>query len=247
MQLVYTALSFRPANGEKIFHYLFIVNLLAGTIAYYAEGSGLAYSVVEQHLYVDEAATFQVFYAKYIYWVVSFPTIILALGLVSGVSWATIVFNIFLAWVWVVSYLASAYTATVYKWGFYTFGTVAYVLLAFQTLWAGRSAALRLDVAVAHHTILSGFVNLLWLLYPIAFALADGGNYLSVTESLIFFGVLDVLLVLGTAFGFLWFSRGWDYGRLNLHFTQYGRVATSSVPVHPEKGVTAAEPAAATV
>lgn len=233
--LAYYFLSFRPRNGEKIFHYLFTIALLVGAITYYAMASGLAYSVVAQHLYADEIATYQIFFAKYIFWVVAFPVIIIALGLVSGVSWATIFFNIFLAWVWIISYLCSAYTETRYKWGFYAFGTVAYLLLAFQTLWASRSHARRTDVGRDHNTLAS-YVNLLWLLYPIAFAVSDGGNVIGVTQSLIFFGVLDLLLVLGTAIGFLVLSRKWDYGRMNLHFTQYGRVGTAhGHGVHPEK------------
>lgn len=65
-------------------------------------GSGLAYSVVATHLHVEDAVTYQIFFAKYIFWVVAFPIIIIALDLVSGVSWATIFFNVFLSWVWYV-------------------------------------------------------------------------------------------------------------------------------------------------
>jgi len=45
-------------------------------------------------------------------------------------------------------------------------------------------------------------------------------------------------------------SRRWDYNRLNLHFTRYGRVGNSGNGVFPEKhghGTTAAPPAAGTV
>jgi bacteriorhodopsin len=221
--LAYFILSFRPRNGEKIFHYLFTIALLVGAVTYYAMASGLAYSVVAQHLYVTDAFTRQIFFAKFILWVVAFPIIIIALGLVSGVSWATMAFNVFLSWVWVISYLCSAYTPTRYKWGFYTFGTVAYLLLAFQTLMASRTHANRVDVG-RDHTMLSGYVNLLWFLYPIAFAISDGGNVISVTRGMIFFSILDLLLILGTAIAFLILARKWDYGRMNLHFTQHGRV-----------------------
>ncbi|KAI3572820.1 hypothetical protein IWW34DRAFT_873233 [Fusarium oxysporum f. sp. albedinis] len=217
--LAYYVLSFRPRHGEKIFHYLFTIALLVGAISYFAMASGLAYSVIPTHLYTRDAATYQIFFAKYIFWVVAFPVIIIALGLVSGVSWATILFNIFLAWIWIISYLCSAYTATRYKWGFYTFGTIAYLLLAFQTIWASRSSADRVQ-----------------LLYPIAFAVSDGGNVIGVTQGLIFFGILDLLLVCGTAFAFLFLARKWDYGGLNLQFTQYGRVRSNRNDVHPEKG-----------
>lgn len=66
------------------------------------------------------------------------------------------------------------------------------------------------------HTLLAGWVNFLWLIYPIAFGISDGGNTIGVTPGAIFFGVLDVLLAPVVAFGFLVFARNWDYGRLNL-------------------------------
>ncbi|CAH0055279.1 unnamed protein product [Clonostachys solani] len=105
--LVYYALSFRPRYGEKIFHYLFTVALLVGAISYFAIASGLAYSVVPIHLYSRDAATYQIFFAKIDYLIAADR---------------------------IISYLCSAYTATRYKWGFYAFSTIAYLLLAFQTI-----------------------------------------------------------------------------------------------------------------
>jgi bacteriorhodopsin len=108
----------------------------------------------------------------------------------------------------------SAFTVSNYKWGFFAFGTVSWLLLAYQTLGANSSAK-RVGVS-RDHTMLSGWVNLLWLLYPIAFGLSDGGNTIGVTPGFIFFGVLDVLLVPALAFAFLVLARRWDYGQLNL-------------------------------
>lgn len=72
-------------SREKIFHYLFAVTLLVGSIAYYAMASDLAWDVISQ---VNETqnGSRQIFFAKYVYWVVSFPVVNIALGLVSGVS-----------------------------------------------------------------------------------------------------------------------------------------------------------------
>ncbi|KAI0601845.1 heat shock protein 30 [Biscogniauxia sp. FL1348] len=222
--ITFFATSFVARSGEKIFHYLFTIALLVGSIAYYAQASDLGYVLIYQ---VNSSPAFeltrQIFYAKYINWVVSFPVLSIALGLLSGVSWATIFYNVTLSWTWVVSYLISAFTTTNYKWGFYAFGTIAWVLLAFNTLVTGSTAAKRVGVA-GDHTLLSGWLNLLWLLYPIAFGLTDGGNRIGVTPGYIFFGILDVLTVPVLSFAFLFLSRRWDYGQLNLAFTRYGRV-----------------------
>ncbi|KAL5617300.1 hypothetical protein ACKRZS_000261 [Fusarium odoratissimum] len=231
--LAYFALSFKPRNNERIFHYLFTIALFVGAIAYFSIASGIAYSVVPTQRNLGRALSYQIYFAKYINWVVAFPIIILALGLMSGVSWATILFNIFLAWIWIISYLCSAYTTTSYKWGFFGFGTFAYLMLAFQTLHPGRTSAARLGLS-RDYLMLAGWVNLLWMLYPIAYGISDGGNVVGVTGSFIFFGILDVLLIPGLAFAFMFLSKRWDYGALNLHFTQYGRVNAGN-GVFPEK------------
>jgi bacteriorhodopsin len=228
------ALSFKPRNNERIFHYLFTIALFVGTICYFSMASGISYSIVATQLNIGRAVSYQIYFAKYINWVVSFPIVLLALGLMSGVSWATILFNIFLAWIWIISYLCSAYTVTSYKWGFYGFGTFAWLMLAYQTLHPGRSSASRLGLS-RDYLMLAGWSNLLWLFYPIAFGLSDGGNKIGVTQMAIFFGILDVLMIPGLAFAFMFLSKRWDYGALNLHFTQYGRVHAGHGGVFPEK------------
>jgi len=242
--LIFFGTSFRARSGEKIFHYLFLVALLVGAITYYAQASDLGYVLVRQVNSSPRLALIrQIFWPKYVNWVVSFPVVITALGLLSGIPWATIVYNIFLSWIWVISYLVSAFTVSNYKWGFFAFGTVSWLLLAYQTLGANSSAK-RVGVS-RDHTMLSGWVNLLWLLYPIAFGLSDGGNTIGVTPGFIFFGVLDVLLVPALAFAFLVLARRWDYGQLNLAFTRYGRV--NHTGHFPEKNTAPANPANTTV
>ncbi|KAI0388986.1 heat shock protein 30 [Xylariaceae sp. FL0594] len=234
--LVFFAMTFRARHGEKIFHYLFLIPLLVGSIAYFAMASDLAYRLVAQvNSSPSLALSRQIFWPKYVFWVVSFPALVIGLGLLSGVPWATILYNVFLSWIWVISYLISAFTTSNYKWGFYAFGTVAYLLLAYHTL-SANSSAKRLGVG-RDHTMLAGWVNFLWLLYPIAFGVTDGGNTIGVTPGFIFFGILDILLIPVTAFVFLTLARRWDYGNLNLAFTRYGRVNNGGH--FPEKHTTA--------
>ncbi|KAL2274152.1 hypothetical protein FJTKL_03622 [Diaporthe vaccinii] len=162
--LVFFGLTFVARSREKIFHYLFAVTLLVGSIAYYAMASDLAWDVISQ-ANETQNGTRQIFFAKYVYWVVSFPVVTIALGLVSGVSWASILYNVTLSWVWVLSYLFSAYTASTYKWGFYAFGTAAWLLLAYSTLFEGRRSLATRDFGPAHshHLLLAAWTNLLWL------------------------------------------------------------------------------------
>ena len=173
--------------------------------------------------------------------------LITAIGLFSGVSWATIVYNIALSWIWVASYLSSALIRTHYKWGFFAFGTFAYILLSLSLLQTGLTSSKRLSIT-SHYLAITGWLVFIWMLYLIAFGVDDGGNKIGVTEGFIFFGILDVLTVPVLSFAILLLSRRWDYGAMNLYFTQYGRVSAPgefrekaatapTAPVAPEQAV----------
>jgi bacteriorhodopsin len=241
--LVLYALKFRARAGERFFHYLFIIANLVGLIAYYAMASDLAWDPVRQSNQINRSGLVrQIFWAKYVFWAVAFPAVILALGVLSGVAWATILFNIFLSWVWIISYLVAAYTPSNYKWGFFAFGALAHIFLALSTLQHGVTSANRVGIKRDYFG-LAGWVNFLWLLYPLVWGLTDGGNYLGVVAGFIWFGILDILLLTGVGFAIVSLSRRWDYGRLNIAFTQYGRVPAQA-GTFPEKETAA--PAAAT-
>lgn len=67
--LGFFATSFRARSGEKIFHYIFTVSLLVGSITYYAWASDLAYMVIAVINGPNGGSgwTRQIFYAKYIF------------------------------------------------------------------------------------------------------------------------------------------------------------------------------------
>ncbi|KAF2810176.1 family A G protein-coupled receptor-like protein [Mytilinidion resinicola] len=212
--------------------------LLVGAVTYFAQASDLGWSAVEQVNHLDHGLYRQIFFAKYINWVVAFPSFALGLGLLSGISWVTVVLNIFISWFWVLSYLAAAYTTTNYKWGFFAFGTFSWIILAMSTLNECREAAELVGIG-RDYIMLAGYLNLLWLLYPVAFALTDGGNIIGVTGSFVFFGILDVLTLPVLSFAFAILGRKWDFGKLSLAFSDYrgGRHGAFSadkeaVPVH---------------
>ncbi|KAL2137597.1 hypothetical protein VTI28DRAFT_8932 [Corynascus sepedonium] len=242
--LAFWALKYRARAGERFFHYLFIITTFTGLIAYFAMASNLAWSPVRQANSIGHSGVVrQIFWAKYVFWVVAFPAILIALGIIAGIAWATIVYHVALSWVWIIAYLVAAYTPSNYKWGFFAFGFLAHIFLLISTLVHSTSSATRVGIR-GDYLALASWVNFLWLIYPLAWGLTDGGNYNGVTGSFIWFGILDLLLVLGTGFAIVFLSRRWDYGRLNIAFTQYGRVPAHP-GTYPEKAPAQAAPAAA--
>jgi bacteriorhodopsin len=198
--------------GEKIFYHLLLIANLVGAFTYYAAASDLGWTVILEADSLSHGLTRQIFYTKYILWVVSFPTAIISLGILTGTPFFTILYQVFLSWAWVIGYLVAAFTATNYKWGFFALGTVAWLILAFSTLVDSRGH--ETTVPRHHHRALKLFINFLWLLYPIAWGLSDGGNRIGVTGGFVFFGILDLLFVPLLSLGVLFAARGYDYSAL---------------------------------
>lgn len=237
--LSFKALTFTTRNGERIFHYLFILAAFTGTVTYFAMASDLGSTPVATELNNGNNAgiTRQIWYARYINWFISWACLDITVLLLSGVSWATIVYSVGLSWVWVCSWLAGALVSSSYKWGFYAFGLLAYFMLAMQLGWIGLTSARRLG-SNKHYGMVAFLLLFIWLLYPIAWGLDEGGNKISVTSGFIFYGILDLITVPVLGFVFLTLARSWDYGTLGLQFTQYGRTGRREEGVFPEKNLT---------
>lgn len=114
--LLVVAHSYVARSGERIFHYLFTISLLTGAIAYFTMASDLGNIAVQVANNLDKGGPRQIFYAKYINWFVGWTPLVIAVGIISGISWATIVYNIALTWAWVATWLAGVFVATNYKW-----------------------------------------------------------------------------------------------------------------------------------
>ncbi|KAH8801431.1 heat shock protein 30 [Xylogone sp. PMI_703] len=244
-------LSYFARNGERVFHYLFVISLLVGSVTYFAQASDITGIPVQQvDSLGDHPGSRQIFFARYINWFVGWIPLIISIGLFSGVSWATIVYNVALMWVWVASWLSGAYVQTTYKWGFFAFGLFAELLLLSSLFHIGSISARRLAIA-RDYNIVTGWLAFLWIIYPIAYGVSDGGNKIGETEGFIFFGILDLLTVPFLSLFILFLSTKWDYRSLNLYFTQYGRVAQGgNFPEHEKVAAPAgttgvAEPAPA--
>lgn len=211
-------MSFTGKEAERVFHYLFTFILLVGAITYFAQAADLGWSAVVQTDNLGKGVIRQMFWVKYINWVVAWPSLVLCLGLISGVSWTTMLCNIAISLQWPVCYLVGAFVTTSYKWGFFAFGTFGWLILAMSTINESRESAQLLGVD-KDYIVLSVWLNVLWFLYPIAWGLSDGGNKIGVTGTAVFFGVLDVLMVPGLAFLVLFLSRKWDYRHLSIAFS----------------------------
>lgn len=155
------------------------------------------------------------FWVKYVYWTVAWPSVSLSLGLLSGLSWVTMLTNLATSWIWVICYLAGAFVEDNHKWGFFAFGTFSWLILAMSTLNEGREAAQRGGIQ-RDYLLLASWSSLIWVCYPVAYALSDASSTMDTMGGVIFFGILDVLMVPVMSLAFLTLGRGWNFQKLHL-------------------------------
>ncbi|EXJ92523.1 hypothetical protein A1O3_01075 [Capronia epimyces CBS 606.96] len=245
---VVIGLSLTKTRAQRLFHYLIASFLLVSAIAYFAQGSNLGWTAIQVEFPRSDpkvAGTLrQIFYVRYIDYFITTPLVLTTLLLFSGLPTPTILYVLFLDEIAVISGLVGALVKSSYKWGFYTFGVVAFLFVAFSVVWEGRvyARALGQDI-LRNYTLVSSCLMLLWLVYPIAWGVSEGGNIIAPDSEAITYGVLDILAKPVFAALFLWSIRTVDLTRLGLHIRD-GSVAPGAA-VGEKPAIPASEPVVA--
>lgn len=118
----------------------------------------------------------------------------------------------------VVTGLVGALVKSSYKWGYFTFGCVAFLFVAYTVVFEGRQYARAIGSDVNKvYTICGVWTIGLWFLYPIAWGLCEGGNVISSDSEAIFYGILDVLAKPTFGALLIWGHRNIDLERLGFN------------------------------
>lgn len=151
------------------------------------------------------------------------PLLLLDLLLTAALPWPTLLWVILIDEVMIVTGLVGALVRSSYKWGYWTFGCLALFYIIYVLVWEGRRNAQLIGSDVGRCFLLCGtLTSFLWFLYPLAWALCEGGNVISPDSEAVFYGILDLLAK--PVFGALliWGHRGIDPERLGLNIRPYG-------------------------
>ncbi|POY70812.1 hypothetical protein BMF94_6224 [Rhodotorula taiwanensis] len=212
----------RPV-GERAFHELGAALCATASIAYFALASDLgATPVLVEFLHgsqlVNGAYPYrQVWYARYIDWTITTPMLLLELLLTTGLPLSQLFIVIFMDLLMIETGLIGSLVVSRYKWGFFAFGCAAEIFIWWMLLVPARASAARLGSGYSKAYMLSASIlSFLWLLYPIAWGLCEGGNVISVTSEMVFYGVLDVLAKPVFSFIHVFAISKLDYARLGL-------------------------------
>ncbi|WVF70347.1 hypothetical protein IAT40_005137 [Kwoniella sp. CBS 6097] len=235
---------FRLPRGQRVFHHLSMFILTTAAIAYFSMASNLGFTPITTefaHMGYAVGTYRQIWYVRYIDWVITTPSLLLTLVLASGLPLSDIIALCYFDLVMIVTGLVGALVPSTYKWGFYAFGCAALFYIWWVLAGPARSSAGVIGPKFqSAFTLSAAILSFLWLLYPIAWGLADGGNVISPDSEMVFYGVLDVLAKPVFTFIHLWKLSSLDLTLLQL---SSGKFTTSAGVYDREKHAASAVPA----
>ncbi|CCF56655.1 hypothetical protein KAFR_0B03580 [Kazachstania africana CBS 2517] len=214
--VIYTILFFvaELKNAKRMTRYAlaapFIITLFE-FFGYFIYASNLGWTGIQaefNNVKVDPSITGehpgvrQIFYAKYIAWFLSWPSLLYLIELVgisttsesNDISAMDLIHSLLVQIIgtefWIVSLLIGALMHSSYKWGPFVFGVVT--MLIMQFLFIKRQI---FDLKVRGFTACMYITaNIVVWLYFICWGLADAGNKIQNDGEAVFYGVLDICL-----------------------------------------------------
>ena len=140
-----------------------------------ASGHGIGYHHVverEQHDHVpDEKHDIyrEVYWARYVDWSLTTPLLLLDLCLLAGMNGGSILITVIADEIMILTGLFAAFGSeeTPQKWGWYAIACVAYLVVIWELLVYGRSAAVSRSGKVGNFfSAIGGFTLIIWTVYP---------------------------------------------------------------------------------
>jgi bacteriorhodopsin len=197
--LAFTGLSLAKPVSNRFFHQAAAAFCFIAAIGYFSAASGLGQVPIlaefqrSDSSQVGGAGTREIFYVRYIDYAVSLPLIVLALMLSSGVPLSSTLVTMLAAEIFNVCLLVGGLTQTVYKFGYLVFAIAAEWFVFYQLLFPARKYASAIGGSVSSTYLAASLVTVVvWLFYPIAWGLSEGGNVIHPDSEAIFYGILDI-------------------------------------------------------
>ncbi|CAI6336819.1 unnamed protein product [Periconia digitata] len=222
----FIGLALRKPRRDRLFHYITASVTFVAAIAYFTMGSNLGFTpIAVEFSRADPKVRGQyreIFYVRYIDWFITTPLLLMDLMLTAGMPWPTILFVILVDEIMIITGLVGALVRSIYKFGFFAFGCFALFYIIYHLAWESRRNAARYGADVSRVFLLTGsLTTLLWICYPIAWGVSEGGNVIAPDSEAVFYGILDLLAK--PVFGALliWGHRGIEPGRLGLQIRDY--------------------------
>ncbi|KAH7386170.1 hypothetical protein BKA64DRAFT_134983 [Cadophora sp. MPI-SDFR-AT-0126] len=213
-----------------IFHYITAAICFVACIAYFTMASNLGYAAIMVEFQRSDPVVAglyrEIFYVRYIDWVITTPLLLLDVLLTAGLPWPTILITILIDEIMIVTGLVGALVTSQYKWGYFVFAMVSLFFIAYSVVYVGPKHAGRIRASNEtnirkSYILAAGWTMGLWFLYPIAWGLSEGGNVISADSEAIFYSVLDVLAKPGFGLILILAHRNIEPEDIGIHIRSY--------------------------
>ncbi|KAK6457894.1 plasma membrane heat shock protein [Scheffersomyces xylosifermentans] len=206
------------------------------SVAYFTMASNLGYAgaPVEFHgVTTSQNLGFrQIFYSKWISYFLGFPWVLLLIELTTRSAFSEgdlltrlisffqgWIIKILALWVLVLALLIGTLIVSTYKWGYFSFAVAALLLgqiyIFINGLQAWKHSPTKLPLIAIF------FSTFIWILYPIAWGVSEGGNQIQPDSEAVWYGILDLINFLVLPIILTWsaiknldnesFSKGWHF------------------------------------
>jgi len=204
-------MSLRVEKKSRVFHWISIGVLTTAMLSYLVMATGMGTAFVPIHNHGAKGSVVhlfrEVYYARYIDWLITTPLLLLSLALLAGLSPADTVLVIFFDVFMVVTGLLGGLVNARYstgeraRWFYFAISCVAFLGIWWVLISGGAKAAKqRSKKTRGLYFLLSAMTIVLWTAYPIVFALTEGSNKVGVDAEIIAYGILDVAAKVGFTF-----------------------------------------------
>lgn len=202
--LAFYSMAFRVPVQKRLFHIItgFITTFAFLSYFAMAVGDGISFSgyvKTEEHKKgpdTEQEIFRQIYWARYVDWSVTTPLLLLDLALLAGLSGANITVAIVADLIMILTGLFGAFGQSndSAKWGWYTWGCLAYLVIVYQLAIGGKETVAKKDGKTkAFYGSIAGFTLILWTIYPIVWGVSEGAHIISVDAEIISYAILDVL------------------------------------------------------
>lgn len=214
--ITFVGLSWRVPIPKRLFYQVTTYVTLISTFAYYGMATGGGWNIhrtwaTHEHKHdipdTHNVVLRQIFWARYVDWILTTPLLLFNLGALAGLSGSNILNTVVAATAMNLTSLFSIYShGSRTKWGWYTMSWVAFAAVGWQLSVNARATARRRGGQFFFNPIAT-YIVLVWIGYLVILAVSDISRGISPNEAVIAFAVLDVLAK--PALGF-WLVLGHD-------------------------------------
>lgn len=246
--LAFSGMALTKRRSDRIFHYITAGVTLVAAIAYFTMASNLGFTPIEVEFKRSQANVSglyrEIFYVRYIDWFITTPLLLLDLLLTAGMPWPTILWTILVDEVMIVTGLVGALVTSSYKWGYFVFGCFALFYIIYELAWVARLHARAMGGDISRVYLYCGaLTTFLWILYPIAWGVCEGGNVITADSEAVFYGILDLLAKPVFGAMLIFGHRNIEPARLGLQIRDYDEDPTVYGGVRGEKAAHTHTPA----